>query len=38
MAITKYIGTGAVSAADNEGVAIYMVQLSVNYTKIYEVI
>jgi hypothetical protein len=29
---------GAVTAADNEGVAIYMVQLSVNFTKIYEVI
>lgn len=28
---------GAVTAADNEGVAIYMVQLSVNFTKIYEV-
>ena len=28
---------GAVSAADNEGTAIYMVQLSVNFTKIYEV-
>lgn len=28
---------GAVSAADNEGVAIYMVQLSVTFTKIYEV-
>lgn len=29
---------GAVTAADNEGVAIYMVQLSVNFTKIFEVI
>ena len=29
---------GAVTAADNEGVAIYMVQLSVNFIKIYEVI
>lgn len=29
---------GAVAAADNEGVAIYMVQLSVNLTKIFEVI
>lgn len=29
---------GAVAAADNEGVAIYMVQLSVNFTKIFEVI
>lgn len=29
---------GAVMAADSEGVAIYMVQLSVNFTKIYEVI
>ena len=29
---------GAVTAADNEGVAIYMVQVSVNFTKIYEVI
>ena len=29
---------GAVMAADNEGVAIYMVQLSVNFMKIYEVI
>lgn len=28
---------GAVSAASNEGTAIYMVQLSVNFTKIYEV-
>jgi hypothetical protein len=28
---------GAVTAADNEGVAIYMVQLSVSFTKIYEV-
>jgi lysophospholipid acyltransferase (LPLAT)-like uncharacterized protein len=28
---------GAVAAADNEGVAIYIVQLSVNFTKIYEV-
>lgn len=29
---------GAVTAADNDGVAIYMVQLSVNFIKIYEVI
>lgn len=29
---------GSVMAADSEGVAIYMVQLSVNFTKIYEVI
>ena len=29
---------GAVAAADSEGVAIYMVQLSVNFIKIYEVI
>ena len=29
---------GSIMAADNEGVAIYMVQLSVNFIKIYEVI